>query len=354
MNFRFQAAQGKQSRAFELRAAPDNEFALVGRAVKYNSLSRDLGGFREIIAPGAFSDSIASGEEDIKATAEHNAAHALLGRQANGSLRISDGPDGLLFHCQLNRNLQSHREVYEQVKSGLLSECSFTFGNVVQEWADTKPLPTRTVKKATLYEVAVVSSPAYADGATMAAARSSDAQIAVRAARLADMKAAIEQLRKATRLMARSTDYGKQALGEEGYDRQGDPNGMDPITDQASTINGSVRAGVREHLRFAHELAECAAATCGTVRSILDDYESALAVSNPDSPDYDPADDNYDEELDDSRSAKRGDYSGQKLNEEGYRSFREAFDGTAQSMDTACENFAAARLHHARCFDKKK
>lgn len=259
---------------------------------------------------------------------------------------------GLLFHCQLNRNLASHREVYEQVKSGLLSECSFTFGKVQQEWSDTKPLPTRTVKKATLYEVAVVSTPAYADGATMAAARSSDAQVAVRAARLADMKAAIEQLRKATRLMARSTDYGKQALGEEGYDRQGDPNGMDPITDQASTINGSLRAGVREHLRFAHELAECAAATCDTVRMILDDYESALAVSDPDSPAYDPDDDNYDEELDDSRSAKRGDYAGQKLNEEGYRNFREAFDGTVQSMDTACENFAAARLHHARCFDK--
>ena len=43
-----------RSVASELRAADDRSFQIRGTAAAYNRLSKDLGGFRERIAPGAF------------------------------------------------------------------------------------------------------------------------------------------------------------------------------------------------------------------------------------------------------------------------------------------------------------
>src|SRR5437764_5235165 len=116
------------SAAVELRAVfnnEDEEFVLEGWAASYNSLSPDLGGFRERIAPGAFSRSLKT-NADVRFLLNHN-PDVVLGRTASGTLTVKDSPKGLRFRCQLDKNIAQHRDIYAMVKRGDISQCSFAF-----------------------------------------------------------------------------------------------------------------------------------------------------------------------------------------------------------------------------------
>ncbi len=166
----------------EIRAAKGSDFCLEGMAAKYNVLSSDLGGFREQLAPGCFKRALASGP-DVKCLFNHN-ADAVLGRTKSGTLTLTDSKQGLMFRCQLNPASQQHRDVYEAVKRGDISECSFAFkcadGGDDFEQAEErgKPFLRRTIKNADLFDVSAVTYPAYnAPGSTNVQARSADYSI---------------------------------------------------------------------------------------------------------------------------------------------------------------------------------
>lgn len=168
----------KRSLCTELRAeSQGDEMALVGRACSYNMLSRDLGNFREQIAPGAFSRSMSAPDFDCKALFNHDPSQ-VLGRTANGTLSLSDSASGLNFRVQLNAKSQAHRDLWESVKRGDVSECSFAFTCDDDEWdsiqQDGATIARRTVKSARLLDVSAVTYPAYAGGATAVSARSFD------------------------------------------------------------------------------------------------------------------------------------------------------------------------------------
>src|SRR5579862_5746641 len=104
---------------------------LYGTAAAYNSLSKDLGGFREVIRPGAFKRALDNGGhglegEDVKCLFNHDFNH-VLGRTSNGTLKLSDSPEGLRFRCQLDPNQQAHRDLHASIKRGDINECSFAF-----------------------------------------------------------------------------------------------------------------------------------------------------------------------------------------------------------------------------------
>lgn len=174
---------GVESRALsglELRATKSGDkYILSGYAATYGVPSADLGGFREVIAPGAFSDSLKSGA-DVKATLNHD-PNMLLGRVKNGTLKLEDDERGLAFTCQLNADSQLHRDIFLSVKRGDISECSFAFTVVApngDKWesgaakSDTgTPLALRTLLKVSLIDVSTVTYPAY-PGATKVDARS--------------------------------------------------------------------------------------------------------------------------------------------------------------------------------------
>jgi uncharacterized protein len=165
--------------ATALRAASSAEFKLEGTACSYNALSKDLGGFVERIAPGAFARSLANTSQDVICTFNHS-PDKVLGRLKNGTLKLQDSPYSLDFSCQLDPNQTTHCDLYSSVKRGDISECSFAFavdndggpGEEFESVCTANGTTTlRTITAAHLFDVSAVTNPAYGSGATNVNAR---------------------------------------------------------------------------------------------------------------------------------------------------------------------------------------
>ncbi len=160
----------------QVRAAADKAFALEGVAASYDMPSKPIphdpsnsrmGTFIEYLKPGCFSRSLRS-SADVKCLFNHG-VNLVLGRLKNKTLTLTDTPTGLAFRCQLNPKMQAHQDLYASVQRGDISECSFAFKATGQQWnADYRK---RTITDADLFDVSVVTDPAYGDGATSVAAR---------------------------------------------------------------------------------------------------------------------------------------------------------------------------------------
>lgn len=167
-----------EQRSFSLRAAGE-EFCLEGRALSYQEVSSNeiAPGVREQIMAGAFREYLASGE-DTKATVNHS-VDRLLARRINGTLKITDTATALNVRIQLDRNQQAHRDLWASVRRGDLSEMSFGFQCLDEDYApgtyEGKACQVRSVRKARLLDIAVVASPFYGGGATEVSARSAAA-----------------------------------------------------------------------------------------------------------------------------------------------------------------------------------
>lgn len=167
-----------RSVAASLRAESQGDemsMSLVGYAALFNSESKDLGGFRERIAPGAFTRSLKE-QADVKALVNHD-PNQVLGRTKNGTLTLSEDDRGLKFRVKLNPAIQAHRDLYALIKNGTMDECSFamTVPAGGDSWEDAKDengitYALRTLHDVTLMDVSAVTYPAY--NATSVAARS--------------------------------------------------------------------------------------------------------------------------------------------------------------------------------------
>lgn len=147
--------------AIELRAMDtDDGLVLEGYAAKFGVLSEDLGGFREKIKRGAFSESL-KGSPDIRAFFDHDTKY-ILGRTPD-TLELVENSVGLRMQVkppdtQLIRDL-----VIEPVKLGMINQMSFGFITRKDEWLEKDDEITRTLVDVELFEVSVVSMPAYND-----------------------------------------------------------------------------------------------------------------------------------------------------------------------------------------------
>lgn len=135
---------------------------LIGHAAVFNSRSVDLGGFREIIAPGAFARTISDGHP-IFAVHHHNMAD-LLGSSRSRTLRLSEDDRGLYFELTLPDSSLG-RDIHELVKRGDLASMSFSFyvnGAAGESWRETSSGEIeRTLKDVILLEISTVAMPAY-------------------------------------------------------------------------------------------------------------------------------------------------------------------------------------------------
>ena len=157
----------------ELRDEPESRH-IEGYGSVFNERSLDLGGFVEMIAPGAFDGVIE--RSDVKCYLDHNPEKGILARSRNGkgSLSLVIDEKGLKYSFDAPKtNLGD--EVVEGLKRGDYSQSSFAFTVDDEVWtkeADGTYLRTIT-KIGGLYDVSIVANPAY-EG-TSVALRSLDA-----------------------------------------------------------------------------------------------------------------------------------------------------------------------------------
>ncbi len=177
-----------ERRSIEVRA---NGSRLEGYAAVFDSPSRDLGGFIETIAPGAFAASLRRGD-DVLALFHHD-TRAVLGRSKAGTLQLREDAQGLSFSLDV-ANTTSGRDVLESVGRGDITGASFGFRARRDEWSKGKIPAERRLLEVELLDVTITPSPAYP--ATVVSRRSLDAaQIAGRRARYLEQLEAYYGLR---------------------------------------------------------------------------------------------------------------------------------------------------------------
>lgn len=144
-------------------AINDQPAIISGYAAVFNSKTSIGDYFEEIIMPGAFSRSIAT-NSDIRALFNHD-WNNVLGRTKSGTLRLSEDDRGLKFEVELP-NTSLARDLAESMARGDINQCSFGFyiEDAGKETWDYSVEPAlRTIHEVELFEISIVSLPAYDD-----------------------------------------------------------------------------------------------------------------------------------------------------------------------------------------------
>lgn len=113
----------------------------------------------ESIAPGAFTDTLAS--DDIRALTNHN-TDLVLGRVCAGTLTLKEDTHGLWGSIRINPKDTDAVNTRERVLRGDVSQCSIGFDIIDEEteFRDDGSVHW-TIRKVKLYEVSVCTFPAY-------------------------------------------------------------------------------------------------------------------------------------------------------------------------------------------------
>lgn len=143
----------------EARAKSDGN-KIGGYASIFNSLSQNLGGFVEEVAPEFFNKSRGDGWPGVVARFNHD-DNMLLGTVAGGSLRLSVDGTGLDYTVEPPK---ARADITELVTRGDVRQSSFAFVVYEDEWMTTdQGFPKRRLLSGKLIDVAPVVSPAYLD-----------------------------------------------------------------------------------------------------------------------------------------------------------------------------------------------
>ena len=160
---------------FEVRDLEDGGMSFSGYASVFNSRSENLGGFTEVVAPGAFSRSLKS-RNNMFLLYDHNPANVLASTRA-GTMRLIEDSHGLYVEADIAPTSLG-KDMATLIRRGDLDSMSFGFSVIRDSWNDAGS--ERTLHAVRLAEVSVVASPAYAATAGTVAVRGLQ-QIAKRA-----------------------------------------------------------------------------------------------------------------------------------------------------------------------------
>jgi len=150
------------------------EMVLEGYAVLFDTPSEDLGGFREIIAPNALNG---VDIDDVKCLINHEFKY-IIGRTKAETLELEVDKKGLKFKCYLPETSYA-RDIYENVKAGNVTQCSFfyTLPNEkdAKTWTNKNGEYIQTINKIDeLVEISIVTVPAYRDTTVEVGQRAKD------------------------------------------------------------------------------------------------------------------------------------------------------------------------------------
>lgn len=147
--------------ACELRLEVSGEKpTIVGYAAVFGSLSHDLGGFKERIKPGAFRDALTT-QPDVRALVDHDPSK-ILGRSKAGTLSMVEDERGLLVTIT-PPDTQLARDLLENLKLGNIDGMSFGFRAIKDVWSREEGIAVRELERVDIFDVSVVSVPAYPD-----------------------------------------------------------------------------------------------------------------------------------------------------------------------------------------------
>lgn len=141
----------------EVRAA-EGERKIVGYAAVFNSLSEDLGGFREVILPGAFDRALREGH-DVRALWNHN-PDVVLGRTKSGTLKLSVDEKGLRSEIDPPET-RAAEDVLTSIRRGDVDGMSFAFRVLTDNWRTEGGEQLRELADLELLDVSPVAYPAY-------------------------------------------------------------------------------------------------------------------------------------------------------------------------------------------------
>ena len=140
-----------------------------GHAAVYGMMSEDLGGFREMIKPGAFDNVLG---DDVRAFFNHDPNY-LLARTSSGTLKITTDKKGLRYSFDVP-DTTAGRDLLVSMERGDITQSSFAFTVEEDSWSNVKGKEVRTIEKvARLYDVSPVSIPAYPDANDLSIAKRS-------------------------------------------------------------------------------------------------------------------------------------------------------------------------------------
>jgi len=159
----------------DLEIRSENGMTLEGYAAVFNSRSENLGGFTEQIERGAFTQTLKA-RNDIKLLWNHDTS-AVLGSTRAGTLELREDEKGLRVMAELPDTTLG-RDISYLVKRGDIDSFSFGFSVMEDSWNSAGN--ERTLESVRLFEVSLVSFPAYSATAGTAVVRGLD-KIAKRA-----------------------------------------------------------------------------------------------------------------------------------------------------------------------------
>ena len=132
---------------------------IAGYFAVFNTPTELWPGCIEQIAPGAFSASLGG---DVRALIDHD-TRLVIGRTTAGTLTLREDATGLYGEIKINEHDSDAMNLYARVQRGDVSQCSFGFDIIAEDYVVSQDgqTCTWTVRDLVLYEVSVVTFPAY-------------------------------------------------------------------------------------------------------------------------------------------------------------------------------------------------
>jgi HK97 family phage prohead protease len=145
--------------------AEDGNLYIEGYFAVFGSEYRMWENAIETIDEDAFNETV---DGDVRALVNHDST-LVLGRTTAGTLALRVDRTGLWGSILINQSDQDAMNLYERVKRGDVSQCSFGF-DILDQSTEVMENGTTVwrLKKVELYEVSVVTFPAYEDTSVIA------------------------------------------------------------------------------------------------------------------------------------------------------------------------------------------
>ncbi len=153
-----QEREFRPTKRIEVRAEDDGGIRVSGYAAVFGEETNIGGMFSEVIERGAFTNALKR-NDDVVFLVNHDGLP--LARTRSGTLSLREDERGLFVDTYLDASDPDVRSIVPKMKRGDLDKMSFAFVPTRQEWDDSGDMPLRSIQDLQLYDVSIVTTPAY-------------------------------------------------------------------------------------------------------------------------------------------------------------------------------------------------